>query len=110
MNDIMVRDFSKTILNEPVRQELPAGSPRRYEPDTGVRKHNERIHRESKYADDWKNLPFSFKKARKPFGGSVVLRCDNCGHITTGTTATVGIICDACKKFSSVTEITENDR
>lgn len=104
--DQFKRDISKGLAKEPLNQVLtPGATPRRYEPECGVQKHNERIHRESKYADSHKNLPFSFRKPPKPKGRSTYVKCDNCGHITTGTTATVGIICVECNKFSTVTEV-----
>ena len=101
------KDLSKYVKSTAVNQELTPGStPRRYEPHGGVNKHNERIHRESKYADSHKDLPFSFRKPPKPKGVSLYVQCDNCGHIISATTATVGMICKECKKFSSVTEVT----
>lgn len=106
MNSEFVKDISKAVQNTKLNQELPAGSTnRRYEPAAGVKKHNERIHKESKYADNYKNLPFSFKKPSKPIGRSSYVSCDNCGHIIVGTTATVGMICKSCGKFSSVSEV-----
>lgn len=105
MNQQLVNDIAKGIKSESINQELSPGSPRRYTPEGGVRRHNERIHKESKYADDWKSLPFSFRKPPKPRGRSTAIICDNCGHITHGSTATVGMICTACKKFVSVSEI-----
>ena len=109
MNSEFLKDLKKGIDNSSINQRLSPGSPRRYEPNAGIRKHNERIHKESKAADNFKNLPFSFRKPPKPKGGSAYLKCNNCGHITNGTTVTVGIICDNCKKFSLVTEV-EFDR
>lgn len=106
MNEQFIKDISKAVKKTPVNQELPAGAtPRRWEPECGVQKHNERIHKESKIAEQ-KNLPFSFRKPPKPMGRSMAVRCDNCGHITYGTTATVGMICASCGKFSTVTEVT----
>lgn len=105
MNEQFVKDVASSVTKEPINQRLSPGSPRRYEPEMGLKKHRERIHRESKQADDWKNLPFTFSKPPKPKGRSTYIRCDNCGHITSGTTATVGIICKECGKFSSVTEV-----
>lgn len=106
VNSEFVKDLTRRITKESLNQELPPGSTsRRYEPEGGLKRHNERIHRESKYTDDNKNLPFSFRKPLKPKGNSTYVRCDNCGHIISATTATVGIICNECKKFSSVTEV-----
>ena len=105
MNKEFVKDVTKGVMNSPTHQELPAGSPRRYEPEQGVQKHNERIHKESRYADTHKNLPFTFRKPPKPMGRSAYVQCDNCGHITGGSTATVGMICNNCGKFSTVSEV-----
>jgi len=83
----------------------PGATGRRWEPEGGVGKLNARIHKESKYADEHKNLPFSFRKPQKAIGRNSVIQCNNCGSITHGTTATVGIICKKCNKFSTVTEV-----
>jgi hypothetical protein len=105
MNSQYFKDMSKFIKGTSLNQQLPAGSGRRYEPASGLKKHNDRIHRESKIADDHKNLPFTFRKAPKPKGPTSYLCCDNCGHILAGTTATAAIICSECKKFSTVSEV-----
>lgn len=110
MNKQFIKDVSKAIKSTPIKQELPPGTtPRRYEPEIGVHKHNERIHRESKYADSHKNLPFSFRKPPKPMGRNTYIQCNNCGNISLGSTATVGIICSSCNKFSAVTEVNIDD-
>lgn len=83
----------------------PGATPRRWEPEGGVKKLNEKIHRESKFADDNKNLPFTFRKPPKPIGRSAVLVCDNCGAYVGGTNVTVGVICRSCNKFSTVSEV-----
>lgn len=104
MNEQYIRDTKKLIKDTPLNQELPAGSPRRYEPKGGVNNHNARIHKESKVIDQ-KNLEFNFRKPQKPMGRSAYIKCDNCGYVTSGTTATAGIVCPECKKFSTVTEV-----
>jgi len=107
MNDQYIKDLQKNIVkSQPLQQELPAGTPRRYEPTLGVKKHNERIHNESRYLDHYKNLPFTFSKPHKSKGRTSYVKCDNCGNITPATTVTVGIICKKCNKFSSVKEVT----
>ena len=106
INQQYIKDLQKNIVKAPpLCQELPAGTGRIYEPSLGTRKHNERIHRESKYTDDHKNLPFTFSKLPKARGRSAYVKCDNCGHVSSATSITVGIICKECKKFSSVTEV-----
>lgn len=77
---------------------------RRYDPVGGISKHKARIDSASKEADN-KNLPFSFRKPFKPKGRSTYIKCDSCGYISIGTTATVGKICLECKKYSSVSEV-----
>jgi formylmethanofuran dehydrogenase subunit E len=83
----------------------PGSLPRRWEPEEGVRKLNERIHKESKFADEHKKLPFSFRKPPKPISSPAVVQCENCGNISYATKATVGMVCSACKKFSKVKEV-----
>ena len=83
----------------------PGATPRRWEPEGGVKKLNERIHKESRFADTHKNLPFSFRKPPKAVGRNTVLVCNNCGAYISGTSATVGVICRSCNKFSTVTEV-----
>jgi hypothetical protein len=110
VNSEFIKDVQKGMSGDKLNQVLDAGTtPRRYEPECGVNKHNERIHRESKYADTHKNLPFTFRKPHKPIGRSTYLRCDNCGKPYRGTTATHGIICNGCHKFSTVSKVTEEE-
>ena len=106
MNEQFIKDLGKAIKREPVNQELSPGSTdRRWVPPGGLRKHREKIHSESKFADNNKDLPFTFSKPKKPNGRGTYIKCDNCGYITSGTTVTVGIVCPECKKFSTVTEV-----
>lgn len=110
MNEQFINDVKKNLKRTPLNQELTPGStPRRYEPAGGLKRHNERIHRESKQTDDYKNLPFTFRKPPKPKGRSTYIKCDNCGYILSGTTATVGVICPECGQFSTVTEVIEDE-
>jgi formylmethanofuran dehydrogenase subunit E len=105
MNEQYFKDVAKGVKQTPLNQELSPGSTkRRYEPAMGTKKHNERIHKESKMTDG-KNLPFDFRKPPKPKGRSAYVKCDNCGYIASASTATCGIICPECKKFSTVTEV-----
>ena len=84
--------------------ELPAGSPRRWIPEGGIQKHRERIHRESKFADDNKKLPFTFSK---PFKDKkyITFECVECGKIIQGTKNAVLCICPVCKKVVKIMEI-----
>ena len=107
MNKQFRNDLTKrTLADNSVKQVLSPGvTDRRWTPSGGLKRHNEKIHRESKFADDHKNLPFSFSKPKKSRGTSMHVACDNCGHIISATSVTVGLICPSCKKFSSVTEV-----
>jgi len=87
-------------------KELSPGTGRRFEPAGGVNKLNERIHKESKWADDNKNLPFTFSKPRKAQKAKTV-KCKNCGAIKSVNKNTVGVICTECKQYSGVEEINE---
>jgi len=109
MNSNFTKDVKKVLNNTQVGELTPGSTGRRYDVPGGVKKHNERIHKESKFADDNKNLPFSFRKPPKSRGSSAYIQCDNCGCITRATTITVGIICPECKKFSTVKEVTCNE-
>lgn len=77
---------------------------RRWEPEGGVKKHNERIHRESSYVDANMNLPFTFSKPKKG-GKRQYMKCSKCGHIVYVSVNTVGIICKECSTYSSVEEV-----
>jgi len=83
----------------------PGVTKRRWEPEEGISKLNKRIHKESKFADDHKNLPFSFKKPQKSLPRTTAVSCDNCGNIVYGTRITVGVVCRSCGKFSTVSEV-----
>ena len=86
----------------------PGMTKRRFEPEGGIRRHNERIHHESRFVDHHKNLPFTFSK---PAGvkKSKAVECTNCGYTTSVSKNTVGIICPACKKYAPVREVVVND-
>ncbi len=108
VNETFKQDLNKFISNSSVSSELPAGvTPRRYEPECGVSKHNTRIHKESAYADKYKNLPFTFSKP--DFGGSTskstVKVCSNCETPVYVHTNAIGIICRSCGKYASLKEI-----
>ena len=106
MNEQFKRDIARHVKNSDLGQRSSPGSPRRYEPAGGIGKHNDRIHKESKISDS-KNLDFNFRKPPKSVGRSAYIKCDNCGYVTSGTTATAGIICPECKKFSTVTGVND---
>jgi hypothetical protein len=86
-------------------QELTPGTTgRRFDPVEGVSKLNTRIHKESKYADDNKKLPFTFSKPNKGARGCYK-RCSNCGDIKHVNINTVGIECKACHQWASLENI-----
>jgi DNA-directed RNA polymerase subunit RPC12/RpoP len=96
--------MGKFTVDGDIGELSPGSTPRRWEPEGGVRKHNERIHRESNFADQYKNLPFSFSKPRKS-GRKEYMACTNCGHIVHLSVNTVGIICNECKTYNEVKEV-----
>jgi len=107
VNKEFSKDIAKHIKNSDFggsKELTPGVTPRRYEPSSGIKKHNERIHRESKWTDDNKNLDFTFSKPKKPARGAIV-RCLNCGKLSGASVNTVGIICTGCKTYSSVEEV-----
>ena len=104
--DQYIKDITKGVVKKNYSQELPAGADRRYEPEIGIRKHNERIHKESKLAEA-KNLPFNFRKPPKPLGRSVGIECPYCERYIGSNTNTVAIICSGCGKFFKVEESNE---
>jgi len=103
VNETFVKDLSKALAKDTISTELSPGTPRRYEPEQGVRKHNERIHAESRHADHYKNLPFTFSKPEKSKGKCLKF-CANCNTDVIVNKNAVGIICRACNKFSKLLE------
>lgn len=81
----------------------PGSTPRRWIPEGGEGKHREKIHRESKFIDDHKNLPFTFSKPQRP-KKQALFKCLECGHFFYAPKKTVMVICSKCKK-SARTEL-----
>ena len=106
VNSEFIKDLSKGLQKQSVNSELtPGATPRRYEPEVGVKKHNERIHRETSYVDKYKNLPFSFSKPA--FGGtkkSTIKFCANCKTPVDVHTNAIGVICRSCNTYSKLLE------
>lgn len=104
MNRELNRDIKKGLGETNIGELTPGVTGRRYEPPSGVNKHNERIHRESKYLDACGNLPFTFSKPKREARNKHVA-CSNCGYIASVQKDTVGMICSECKTYSSVKEV-----
>jgi hypothetical protein len=105
VNKEFQKDIKKYLDKTTVKSELEAGAtPRRYDPACGVKKHNERIHRESEYADKYKNLPFEFSKPKKAKRQTVKV-CANCGKPVHVSVDCIGLICRGCGKYSAVEEV-----
>ena len=92
------------LKNHNVGELSPGATGRRYEPVEGTSNLNKRIHKESAYADKYKNLPFSFSKPKKAPKSEVKI-CNNCDAYVSVTKNTVGVICSSCKTYSSVREV-----
>lgn len=85
--------------------ELSPGSvDRRWIPEGGLRKHRDKIQKESKFADDYKNLPFDFSK---PYKGkkTALFRCVECDRFLYAPVNTVMCACPVCKKATKVERI-----
>jgi rubrerythrin len=107
MNEQFFKDIAKGVKKTPLNQVLSPGvTPRRYEPAIGEKKHRERIHKESKIADN-KNLPFNFSKPKKA-GRQNYFQCVNCGYTFSASINTVGVVCNECKKFSICKEVNDD--
>jgi len=84
----------------------PGSTPRRWVPEGGERRLRDKIHKESKFADDNKNLPFSFSKP-KHLGSQVLFKCSECDNVFLASKNTVMCICSKCKKASKVDRVYE---
>ncbi|KKM97156.1 hypothetical protein LCGC14_1170840 [marine sediment metagenome] len=84
----------------------PGATGRRWIPEGGERKHNEKIHRESKFADDHKNLPFELSRPPRR-GKHVSYVCVGCGYTLFARKNTVMIACPDCKKATKAVRIDE---
>lgn len=87
----------------------PGVQGRRYEPEGGMKSLRTKIGKDIKHDRHYRDLPFSFGKPTKSKGHSRFVKCDNCGCISTANNNTVGKICNECKKFSSVTEVADEE-
>lgn len=80
---------------------------RRWVPPGGLKKHNEKIHRESKIADNYKKLPFTFSKPMKD-KRHAWFECVECGKAISVPVNTVMCVCSDCKKVTKVVKV-KND-
>ena len=82
----------------------PGSTGRRWEPEGGFERHREKIHKDSKFADDHKNLPFQFYKTKR---GSrrAWLACVECGRELFESVHTIMCVCPNCKKVTKVERI-----
>ena len=101
-NSVLKKDLKELVNSTKIEQRYDPGHGRRFEPTGGTKKHNERIHKETKATKENKNLPFSFRKPPKPIGRGVVIECSECGHVFGGTDKTVCFVCSGCGKFIRV--------
>lgn len=85
--------------------ELFGSGKRRYIPEGGLQKHRDKIHKESKMADQ-KNLPFTFSKPIRRTCHDT-FRCEGCGHIMYLPRNSVMVICSNCNELRKVTELNE---
>ncbi len=84
----------------------PGVTGRRWIPEGGERKHNEKIHRESKFADDHKNLLFELSGPPRR-GKHILYECVECGHRLSARKNIVMVVCSGCKKATKVVRINE---
>ena len=85
--------------------ELFGAGKRRWEPAGGLQKHNEKIRKESKQADQ-KNLPFTFSKPVRRTCHDY-FECDGCGSIMSLPRNTIMVVCSGCKELRKVTKLDE---
>lgn len=82
-------------------------SPHREAPNKhikGTKKYKEMIDRDSKNADRYKNLPFTFNKPPKRTQPrrDVFMVCTKCQHVGLVNKYTAGKICGKCSLYTSV--------
>jgi hypothetical protein len=75
---------------------------RRWIPEGGLQKHNEKIHKGSKIAND-KNLPYNFSKPKRQ--ASSYFECEECGREFAAGKNTVMVICPDCKKVTKARKL-----
>ena len=110
VNKAFSDDIKKHLSKKSVSSEhAPGEVGRRYEPTLGVKKHNERIHRESKIQDKHGNLDFKFSKPDfgKVKGKNAVKICNNCNTYVYVKEPSIHAICYLkCKCYSKLPDAT----
>jgi len=96
---------TKTFGSLGIGEYRPGVQGRRYEPEGGMKNLRAKIGKDIKHDRHRKDLPFSFGKPAKSKGHSILVKCNNCGELSTANNNTVGKICSKCNKFSTVTEV-----
>lgn len=77
--------------------------------EKGARRYRERIHRESKFADDHKNLPYKFSKPKKSKPSNTHYECEECSRDFWVNEDTVIVICGHCKHMNRVKKMDKKD-
>lgn len=77
---------------------MAQSDPRRYNKYMTTQ-HKEKIHRESKFADDHKNLPFTFSKPKKSKPNRDVYQCGKCDRIIRMDASRTHAIACRCGNF-----------
>lgn len=70
--------------------------------EMGPKKYKERIHRDSKFADGHKNLPFKFSKPKKSKPTNVRIECSKCGRDLFVTDESILVVCGSCKELTRI--------
>lgn len=78
----------------------PGSTPRRWIPEGGIKKHVDKIRRESKIADA-KKLPFTFSKPPRRVKHQW-FECVVCGRELEAPINTIMCVCPVCKKVTKV--------
>lgn len=79
---------------------------RRWIPEGGLKRHADKIHKESKIADNYKNLPFTFSKPPRNKKHKW-FECTICGRTFEAPINTIMCACPICKKVTKVESIEE---
>ena len=78
---------------------------RRWVPEGGLQRYRDKIHRESKIADQ-KGLPYTISKPDKPKKHDY-FSCAECGRKFSAPKNTIMCVCPDCKKVTKVERVEE---